>query len=98
MLRLTIEGNEIELYENEPINLSYQFSNLQEINASASSFSQTFRVPLTKKNQDYFGAVNEFGLITTWDPKTKASCRTDFKHHSDNARLHSSEGGVRAEG
>jgi len=73
MLRLTIEGNEIELYENEPINLSYQFSNLQEINASASSFSQTFRVPLTKKNQDYFGAVNEFGLITTWDPKTKAS-------------------------
>ena len=73
MLRLTIEGNEIELYENEPINLSYQFSNLQEINASASSFSQTFRVPLTKKNQEYFGAVNEFGLITTWDPKTKAS-------------------------
>ena len=73
MLRLTIEGNEIELYENEPINLSYQFSNIQEINASASSFSQTFRVPLTKKNQDYFGAVNEFGLITTWDPKTKAS-------------------------
>ena len=73
MLRLTIEGNEIELYENEPINLSYQFSNLQEINASASSFSQTFRVPLTKKNQDYFGAVNEFGLITTWDPKAKAS-------------------------
>ena len=64
MLRLTIEGNEIELYENEPINLSYQFSNLQEINASASSFSQTFRVPLTKKNQEYFGAVNEFGLKT----------------------------------
>ena len=78
MLRLTIEGNEIELYENEPINLSYQFSNLQEINASASSFSQTFRVPLTKKNQDYFGAVNEFGLITTWDPKVKVDAELTY--------------------
>ena len=78
MLRLTIDGNEIELYENEPVNLSYQFSNLQEINASSSSFSQTFRVPLTKKNQDYFGPVNEFGLIPDWDPKTKVDAELSY--------------------
>ena len=78
MLRLTIDGNEIELYENEPVNLSYQFSNLQEINSSSSSFSQTFRVPLTKKNQDYFGPVNEFGLIPDWDPKTKVDAELSY--------------------
>ena len=78
MLRLTIDGNEIELYENEPVNLSYQFSNLQEINASSSNFSQTFRVPLTKKNQDYFGPVNEFGLIPNWDPKTKVDAELSY--------------------
>ena len=78
MLRLTIAGNEIELYENEPVNLSYQFSNLQEINASSSSFSQTFRVPLTKKNQDYFGPVNEFGLIPDWDPKSKVNAELTY--------------------
>jgi hypothetical protein len=78
MLRLTINGNEIELYENEPVNLSYQFSNLQEINASSSNFSQTFRVPLTKKNQDYFGAVNEFGLIPDWDPKSKVAAELSY--------------------
>jgi len=78
MLRLTIEGNEIELYQNEPVNLSYQFSNLQEINAASSNFSQTFRVPLTKQNQDYFGAVNEFGLIPTWDPKQKAEAELTY--------------------
>ena len=78
MLRLTIDGNEIELYENEPVNLSYQFSNLQEINASSSSFSQTFRVPLTKKNQDYFGPVNEFGLIPDWDPKSKVNAELTY--------------------
>jgi len=78
MLRLTLAGNEIELYENEPVNLSYQFSDLQEINASRSNFSQTFRVPLTKKNQDYFGAVNELGIIPTWNPKTKVKAELSY--------------------
>ena len=78
MLRLTLADNDIELYQNEPINLSYQFSDLQEINASRSNFSQTFRVPLTGKNQDYFGAVNELGIIPTWNPKTKVKAELSY--------------------
>ena len=78
MLRLTLADNAIELYENIPVNLSYQFADLQNINSSRSSFSQTFRVPLTKKNQDYFGAVNEFGLIPTWNPKTKVAAELSY--------------------
>jgi hypothetical protein len=78
MLRLTIDGNEIELYENEPVNISYQFTDLQEINKATAAFTQTFRVPLTKKNQDYFGAVNEFGLITDWDAKTKVNAELTY--------------------
>lgn len=78
MLRLTLADNDIELYQNEPINLSYQFSDLQEINASRSSFSQTFRVPLTKKNQEYFGAVNEIGIIPTWNPKVKVAAELSY--------------------
>ena len=78
MLRLTLAENDIELYQNEPINLSYQFSDLQEINASRSSFSQTFRVPLTKKNQEYFGAVNEIGIIPTWNPKIKVAAELSY--------------------
>jgi len=78
MLRLTLADNDIELYQNEPVNLSYQFSDLQEINASRSNFSQTFRVPLTGKNQDYFGAVNELGIIPTWNPKTKVKAELSY--------------------
>ena len=78
MLRLNLNGTDIELYKNEPVNISYQFSDIQNINSSASSFSQTFRVPLTKKNQGYFGAVNEFGLVTTWDPKVKVSAELTY--------------------
>ena len=78
MLRLTLADNDIELYQNEPVNLSYQFSDLQEINTSRSNFSQTFRVPLTGKNQDYFGAVNELGIIPTWNPKTKVKAELSY--------------------
>ena len=78
MLRLTLADNDIELYQNEPVNLSYQFSDLQEINASRSNFSQTFRVPLTGKNQEYFGAVNELGIIPTWNPKTKVKAELSY--------------------
>jgi len=78
MLRLTLADNDIELYQNEPVNLSYQFSDLQEINSSRANFSQTFRVPLTGKNQDYFGAVNELGIIPTWNPKTKVKAELSY--------------------
>ena len=78
MLSLNLNGTYIELYENEPVNLKYQFSDLQEINRSSSSFSQTFRVPLTKKNQEFFGAVNEFGLVPSWNPKTKIDAELTY--------------------
>ena len=78
MLRLTLADHDIELYQNEPVNLSYQFSDVQNINSSASNFSQTFRVPLTGRNQEYFGAVNEIGLIPTWNPKTKVKAELSY--------------------
>lgn len=78
MLSLNLNGTYIELYENEPVNLKYQFADIQDINASRSSFSQTFRVPLTKKNQEFFGAVNEFGLVPSWNPKTKIDAELTY--------------------
>ena len=59
MLRLTLEGHEIDLYEDVSVNLTLQFTDLQNVNSPAGSFSQTFRVPATDNNLDYFGPINE---------------------------------------
>ena len=59
MLRLTLEGNEIDLYEDVSVNLTLQFTDVQNINSPAGSFSQTFRVPATPNNLDYFGPIND---------------------------------------
>ena len=71
MLRLIITGKEAELYENEPVNLKYQFTDVAQINASKSNYSQTFRLPMTEANQEIFGAVNELSVVTTFNPKLK---------------------------
>ena len=71
MLRLIISGKEAEVYENEPVNLKYQFTDIQAINSSSSNFSKTFRLPLTKQNQEIFGSVQEVSVVTTFDIKAK---------------------------
>jgi hypothetical protein len=62
MLRLTINGIDAELYENAPVNLRLQYSDVTKIQNAAGSFSQTFRLPLTPLNRTIFDNIDEVGL------------------------------------
>ena len=64
----------LELYSNDPVNLNYRFSDISEINAASSSFSQTFRVPLTKQNAEIFGEVT-LGQVPDFRYKAKIPAR-----------------------
>jgi len=63
MLRLVLWNSaetsqyEIELYEHIAVEITYQFSNVQNINQSVGDYSQTFRIPATEKNLNFFGGV-----------------------------------------
>ncbi len=72
MTRLVLNGNEIDLYENDPVSLNLQYSDISDIAKAKSSFSQTFRVPLTSNNENFFGGVgNAQSLTSNWNSKTK---------------------------
>lgn len=58
MLRLNVSDVDLDLYQDEAVNLTIQFSDLEGINSPVGSFSQTFRVPGTAKNMDVFGPIN----------------------------------------
>jgi hypothetical protein len=58
MLRLNVSDVDLDLYQDEAVNLTVQFSDLEGINSPVGSFSQTFRVPGTQKNMDLFGPIN----------------------------------------
>ena len=55
----------IELFDNIPINLTYQFMEVQNINTVKGSYSQTFRIPATKSNTDFFGAIQNPNIETS---------------------------------
>jgi len=71
MLRLTLWNfaedaqYDIELYENAPVNLNYQFTDVTEINKTKGSYTQTFRIPATKNNTDFFGALSDPAVQTS---------------------------------
>jgi hypothetical protein len=58
MLRLVLDGNEMDLYDNESVNLTLQFADIQNINTATGTFSQTFRLPATDNNLDFFGFID----------------------------------------
>jgi hypothetical protein len=52
------EGNSaiLDLYENEKMHLNYKFTDITDF-ASVGNYSQEFRVPASKTNTDFFGAI-----------------------------------------
>jgi hypothetical protein len=75
ILQVDINGwKSVELYDNEPVNLNYKFTEVTEVNKPSSSYSQTFRIPMTKANQDVFGVVG-LGHIPSINYKQKIPAR-----------------------
>jgi hypothetical protein len=72
MLTLKVVGRDVlELYENDPVNLKFQYADIEKIQSSVGSYSQSFRIPATQNNIDFFGTffnVNEQG---GYNPKRK---------------------------
>jgi hypothetical protein len=71
MLRLVLDGTEVDLYENESVNLTLQFSDVQNIQSTTGSFSQTFRLPATPTNLDFFGPIDEAAGVGVKNPKER---------------------------
>jgi len=69
MLRLIVKGNDdsthsIELYENAPVNINYQFTDLHNFGTPLGTFSQTFRIPATNANKSFFGSIQNPNLVS----------------------------------
>ena len=72
MLTIRVVGRDyLDLYENDPVNLKFQYADIEKIQSSVGSYSQSFRIPATQNNIDFFGTffnVNEQG---GYNPKRK---------------------------
>jgi len=63
MLRLTLTDasgvqHDMDLFENDPVNLNIQFTDITDINKPVGSHTQAFRLPMTQPNKAFLGAIN----------------------------------------
>ena len=71
----TIIGSDLvflDLFQNEPMTMSFSFAEIQDITAKNSAFSQSFNLPGSKTNNevfDYYYDVNS--VPTNFNPNTK---------------------------
>jgi len=75
MLRLVINNQDVELYEDAPVNLKFQFSDVEKINNPLASYSQSFRVPLTPSNVDIFGHIDQVTEVGGLDLRVRLSAQ-----------------------
>tara|TARA_R110002012_G_scaffold197522_2_gene366089 strand:+ start:13460 stop:15715 length:2256 start_codon:yes stop_codon:yes gene_type:complete len=88
MLRLTLWSAggaaqyNIDLYENAPVNLNYQFSDVTMINKAKGNYSQTFRVPSTANNKKFFEELGNPTLQPTTRFNVKRKIRAELTYNS----------------
>jgi hypothetical protein len=81
-IRTTIDGKHkfLDIYEDEPVVMELSFAEIQDITQKNSAFSQSFRLPGSKNNNEIFNYYynvsafpldfnpnNKFETILTWD-------------------------------
>ena len=69
----------LDTYDVEPINLTYNVSDIMEIDKRNSSYSKTIKIPETRNNREIFGDISDLGVEATFNPnkKTKAYILVD---------------------
>jgi hypothetical protein len=64
----------VELYDVEPIKLSYQVKDLTDISKRSAAFSKTIKLPGTSLNAQIFTNIFEINNTITYNPAKKATC------------------------
>tara|TARA_S200002703_G_scaffold159744_1_gene174485 strand:- start:2494 stop:6051 length:3558 start_codon:yes stop_codon:yes gene_type:complete len=64
----------LDLYEDSPVALNKRFQDVSDVNSAQGSFTQTFRVPATKTNREYFGAYFDANVNGGFDSKRRRKC------------------------
>lgn len=66
------ENRYLDTYKYEPITLTYNVADIQDISKRNSSFSRTITLPETQNNRDVFNNISDLAADSTFNPNLKA--------------------------
>lgn len=81
IIELLVSGNtssgvtygQVDLYDNEPMSIKYQISDIKNFTERKGTFSQGFTVPGNPNNNRLFSNIFEIGIDSYFDPRKKAA-------------------------
>jgi hypothetical protein len=66
------ENRYLDTYKYEPITLTYNVADIQDISKRNSSFSRTITLPETQNNRDVFNNISDLAADSTFNPNLKS--------------------------
>jgi hypothetical protein len=70
-IELYIEGQRLDLFGDESVSLTQTIKNAKDVSKIFTSFTQTFNVPASKKNNKIFKHYYNFDIVSGFDARTK---------------------------
>lgn len=72
--QVLINGQNIDIYGDESINIVYSIADIRDINNRNTVYSKQIKLPATKGNNQIFNSIFEIGSDSSFNPAKKASC------------------------
>jgi hypothetical protein len=79
-LQLYIEGNRMDLFTDESVNVIQSIQNIKDISQIFVEFSRSFDVPASKKNNKVFKHYYNYSIIDGFDARLKKTATLELNH------------------
>ena len=79
-LQLYIEGQRVEMFEDETVSLIQSIQNVRDISKIFTDFSKTFTLPASKNNNKIFKHYYNFDIEGGFDGRTKKSANIELNN------------------
>ena len=74
MIALYIDGNYVELFNDENITLTKQVRNFKDVTSVVSDYTKSFNVPATDANNSIFTHYYDISIVNGYNPHVKGRC------------------------
>lgn len=78
LIQLYIEGKRVDLFKDEVVSVTQSIQNVKDIEKVFTSFSKTFTVPASKKNNKIFKHYYNWDIVAGYDARLKRNAQIEI--------------------
>ena len=80
VIQLYIEGERVDMFADESVNITQTIQNVKDISKIFTDFSKTFTLPASKTNNKIFEHYYNYNIVNGFDARTKKNSYIELNH------------------